>query len=196
MEDALLYRVWTSWRSTSSHVTSAPWVNKGGPRWIQNQTSIKVHHRSSLLDLKGFKNPRLDSRFIIGSQEWNCHACPKDCTHHQLARSKDPCEGGQLGKEKGSWSPWDPTKKTNNEPCCWSDSGSIMDPVCLPKERKSHDWKCYIRRSKPYIKRASSMALQLADDNPQNIQKWRTLFNRLRFLTLPKDCPIIIVYST
>ena len=37
-----------------------------------------------------------------GSQELYCHGCPKDCTHHQLARSKDPCEGGQVGKEKGS----------------------------------------------------------------------------------------------
>ena len=37
-------------------MTSAPWANKGGPQWIQNQTSMKVHHWSSLLDLKGFKN--------------------------------------------------------------------------------------------------------------------------------------------
>ena len=35
------------------------------------------------------------------AQEWNCYACPKHCTHHQLARSKDPCEGGQL-EEIGS----------------------------------------------------------------------------------------------
>ena len=36
------------------------------------------------------------------SYEWNCHACPKDCAYHQLAGSKDPWEGGQLGKKKGS----------------------------------------------------------------------------------------------
>ena len=32
------------------------------------------------------------------SQEWNCHACPKDWTHYQLARSKDPREGGNRGR--------------------------------------------------------------------------------------------------
>ena len=37
-----------------------------------------------------------------GSQEWNCHALPKHCTRHQLARSKGPCVGGQLEKEIGS----------------------------------------------------------------------------------------------
>ena len=36
-----------------------------------------------------------------GSKEENCHACPKDCAYHQLAGSKDPWEGGQLGKKKG-----------------------------------------------------------------------------------------------
>ena len=50
-------RGWTSWCSTASHVTVASWANKGGPRWIQNQTSIQVHHWSPLLDQKGFKNP-------------------------------------------------------------------------------------------------------------------------------------------
>ena len=33
------------------------WVNKGSPQWIQNQSSIQVHHWSSWLDHKGFKNP-------------------------------------------------------------------------------------------------------------------------------------------
>ena len=52
-----LNRGWTSWHSTSSHMTLASWVNKGCSWWIQNQTSIQVHHWSPLLDQKGFKNP-------------------------------------------------------------------------------------------------------------------------------------------
>ena len=46
------------------------------------------------------------------------------------------------------------------------DVGLILDPFCSPKEWKSCDRKCYVRRSKPYIMGASSVALQLADDDP------------------------------
>ena len=52
-----LNRGWTSWHSTSGHMTVASWANKGGTRWSQNQTSMQVHYWSPLLDHKGFKKP-------------------------------------------------------------------------------------------------------------------------------------------
>ena len=55
-------------------------------------------------------------------------------TYHQLAGSKDPCEGGLLGKKKGTWSPCNLNKEDQDEPKCWSDFGSLVHPLCSPKK--------------------------------------------------------------
>ena len=46
-------------------------------------------------------------------------------------------------------------KETNDEPGCWSDFGSIADPLCSLRKRQSRDQKCYVRRSNPYFRRTS-----------------------------------------
>ncbi len=69
-----VHRIWTTWCGTFGHVTTVLCAYKGDPRWIQNQTSIKVHHWFSLVDLKDFfKNPSssvVSLPRILASASW------------------------------------------------------------------------------------------------------------------------------
>ena len=84
--------------------------------------------------------------------------------------------------KKGPWGPWDPTKKTQDEPWCWSTSGLIVDPLCSSEERKSRDRKCLGGKPKPYLRRVTPKAPRLLKTTHRvETSRWRILFTRLRF---------------
>ena len=65
-------------------------------------------------------------------QQWNHHACPKDCKP-STGRSKELMGGSITGEEGFLKKPWNPPEKTDDEPRCWPDSGSIVDSFCICK---------------------------------------------------------------
>ena len=155
-----LNRGWTYWHSTSGHVTVASWANKGGPWWIQNQTSIQVHHWSPLLDHKDWitivSNISCSATYVGETGSWeSVWQSTEGQSRTRIIRMELPCMSKRLripstGRKQRSY-PWEEGKLGERflKPL-W-----FMDPFCLPRKRQSRDQQCCVSRSNPYLGRTS-----------------------------------------
>ena len=84
-----------------------------------------------------------------------------------IGKKQGSFQGWITGKEKGSWSSWDPAKQIHDESWCRSISRSVMDYLCSLKEWMSCDRKCLGKKPKSYLRKASFTVLWLAEDDPQ-----------------------------
>ena len=127
---------WRVWRTQFHAECSATYVGETG-RMLR--VCIAEHRRTVKNKYTRMELPCMSKRLRIPS----------------TGRKQSSLGGRTIGEKEGFWSPCDPTKETNDEPGCWSNLGSIADPIWLPRKQHSRDWTCYVRRSNPYLGRKS-----------------------------------------
>ena len=87
-------------------------------------------------------------------------------------------QGRTSGEKEGSLRPLRSSKEDHDEPQCWSSFGSIVEPLCSSKERKSRDRKCLGGKPKPYLRRVTPKAPRLLKTT-HRVEMFRSMTNSL-----------------
>ena len=147
------------------------------------------HDLTARSDIKCTLSPK--ACFLAWVSDWPAPLLTTRCDwpYHHLPGSKDPQKEGQLGKKKGSWSPGDPTKRTNDEPGWRPDFGPIVDPFRSPKKQWPCEWKRHNRGSPNHFKEDTPVPLPTRWWRPSESKhpRWRLVFSKLHFATLPNQ---------